>query len=98
VLGGQDQVQLKDALAGCDRASLEMHLEAEIEYLRDALGGLDETELRDANAGHDRVSLEMHLEAMIDRDWSGTWMWSIWRWQIMREVRRQLRLYVFVYS
>jgi hypothetical protein len=75
-----------------------MHLEAEIEYLRDALGGLDETELRDANAGHDRVSLEMHLKAMIDRDWSSTWMWSIWRWQIMREVRRQLRLYVFVYS
>ena len=30
---------LRDALGGRDGASLEMHLEAEIEKLRDALGG-----------------------------------------------------------
>jgi hypothetical protein len=33
---------------------VEMHLEAEIEELRDALGG------------HDRAGLEMHLEAEIE--------------------------------
>jgi len=42
-----------------------MHLEAEIEQLRDALGGLDQVELRDALGGHDRASWEIHLEAEI---------------------------------
>jgi hypothetical protein len=48
-LGGQDQVELRDAHGGCDRATLEIHLE--IMYLRDALGG------------RDRASWEMHFEA-----------------------------------
>ena len=64
-LGGPDRVEHRDALGGCDQASLEMHLEAGIEYLRDTLGGQNQVELRNALGGHDRASLEMHLEAMI---------------------------------
>jgi hypothetical protein len=45
---------------------LEMHLEAEIELLRDSLGGHDPVELRDAHGSHDRVGLEMHLEGEIE--------------------------------
>jgi hypothetical protein len=30
-LEGREQVEFRDALGGCDRAGLEMHLEAEIE-------------------------------------------------------------------
>jgi hypothetical protein len=46
-------VELRDALGGRDRASLEMHLEAETVSLRDALGR------------RNRARLEMHMEAMI---------------------------------
>jgi hypothetical protein len=46
-----------DALEGCDQVSLEMHLEAEIECLIDALAGPDHVELRDALAGHDTASI-----------------------------------------
>ena len=46
--------KLRDPLGGRDRASLEMHLKAEIVHTRDALGG------------RDGASLEMHLEAMIE--------------------------------
>jgi hypothetical protein len=46
-----------------------MHLEAVIEYLRDALEGLDQLELRDALAGRNRATLEMHLEATSVRTW-----------------------------
>jgi hypothetical protein len=44
-LGGQDQVELRDAHGGCDRATLEIHLE--IMYLRDALGGRDRSRLEE---------------------------------------------------
>ena len=67
VLGGRDQVKLRDAFGGCDRASLVMHLEAKIVGLTDALGD------------HDRATLEIHLEARIHRDWRISWRWSIWR-------------------
>jgi len=59
--------------------SLEIHLEAKIESLRDALAGRDQVKLREALGGRDRVSLEMHMEVMIYRDWRSTWRWSIWR-------------------
>jgi hypothetical protein len=41
----------RDAPGGRDGAGLEMHLDAEIEYLRDALGDQDQAELRDALGG-----------------------------------------------
>jgi hypothetical protein len=42
----------RDALGGRDQAGLEMHLEAEIEYLRDAVGGRDQADLEmDLEAG-----------------------------------------------
>ena len=41
---------------------LEMHLEAEIKELRDALGGRDQVKLRDALGGRGRARLERHLE------------------------------------
>ena len=44
-------------LGGRDRASLEMNLEAKIEYLRDALGC------------RNGARLEMHLEAIVVRTW-----------------------------
>jgi hypothetical protein len=36
-----------------------MHLEAEIEYLRDPLAGRDQVELKDAPGGRNRASLEI---------------------------------------
>jgi hypothetical protein len=69
-LRGRDQVELRDALGGQDRADLEMHfeihLEAEIEELPDAPGGHDRVELREALGGRDGAGLEMHLEAKIE--------------------------------
>ena len=52
---------LRTLLGGCNRTSLEMHLEAEIVTFKDALGG------------HDRASLELDLEAVIEQVWKCTW-------------------------
>jgi len=52
--------ELRDALGGRDRASLEMHWRPRSSELRDTLGG------------RDRSSLEMHWEAVIERVWTGT--------------------------
>jgi len=58
--------ELRDALGGCDRASLEMHFEATIDRVwRYALGV------------RDLASLEMHLEAVIERDWTSTYRRSM---------------------
>jgi hypothetical protein len=38
---------------------LKIHLEAEIDYLRDPLGGRNQVELRYALGGRDRASLEI---------------------------------------
>jgi len=53
---------LRNALGGRDRASFEMHLEAE-----------RSSELRDPLGGRDRVNSEMHLEALIGRVGIYTW-------------------------
>jgi len=54
--------ELRDALAGRDRATFEMHLETErLAEHRDALGS------------HDCASLEMHLEAVIECAKRCTW-------------------------
>ena len=60
-VGRRDQVELRDALGGRDRAGSVMHLEGEFEELRDALrcrGG---------------ASLEMHWEAVIELTQRCTW-------------------------
>jgi hypothetical protein len=44
---------------------LEMHVEPEIENLRDTIGGRVRVELRDALGGHHGAGLVMHLEAEI---------------------------------
>jgi len=57
---------LRYGLVGCDRVSLEMHLEAEIEWTqRCTLRGWS-SEFEDAPAGNDQVKLEMHSEAVIE--------------------------------
>jgi len=71
--------QLRDALGGRNRASLEMHLEAEIKlnsemYLEAAIERVWICIWRPRSCNS-----EMHLEAMINRDWRSTWGWSIWK-------------------
>jgi len=61
--------ELRDALGGRDRASLEMHLEAMI--VRTCRP--ESSESGDTLGGRDRASLEIHLEAVIERDWTSTW-------------------------
>jgi len=79
--------ELRDALGGCDRGSLEMHLEAMlVRTWRPKT-----SQFGDTLAGRDRASLEMTLQAMIELDWRSTCRRSIWR-----EVRWQLRLYSLV--
>jgi len=65
--------ELRDALGGRDRASLEMHLEAMI------VGTCrpKSKESGDTLGGHDQASLETHLEAVIERDWTTTWRRSM---------------------
>jgi len=65
--------ELRDALGGQDRASLEMHLEVMI--VRTCRPWL--SELGYALGDWDRVNSEMHLEARIKRVWRCTWRpWS----------------------
>ena len=60
---------IHDALRGCDCASWELHLEAEIEWTQRCTGRPGWSELRDALRGHDRAN----LEAVIERVWRYTW-------------------------
>jgi hypothetical protein len=71
--------ELRAALGGRDRSSLEMHVEPKIERVGRCAWSRRSSELRDAHSGCDRASLEIHLQAMIERDWRSTWRWSIWR-------------------
>jgi len=64
---------INNVLGGCDRASCEMHLEAEIEWTQRCTWRPGSSELRDALGGRDRASLEMHWEAMIERVWRCNW-------------------------
>jgi len=69
---------LNDILGGRDRSSLEMHLEAEIEWTERCSWRPWSIELRAALGGRDRASLEMHLEAEIEGTERCTWRpWSI---------------------
>jgi len=52
-LRGRDRAELRDACGRCERAGLEMHLEAAIE------------QLTDAHRSRDQVGLEMHFKAEI---------------------------------
>ena len=54
---------------GCDWASWELHLEAEIEWTHRCTGRSGSSELRDALRGRDRAN----LEAVIERVWRYTW-------------------------
>jgi len=64
-------------LGGRDRASWEMHLEAEIEWTQRCTWRPGSSELRDALRDQDWVNSEMHWEAMIDRVWRCTCrLWS----------------------
>ena len=60
-------------IAGCDGASLEIHLEAVIERVLRCTWRLRLSELRDALGGRDRVSVEMHLETEIKLTQRCTW-------------------------
>jgi len=62
-----------DALGGRDRVSLEMHLEAEVEWTQRCTLRPWSSEFRDALGGRDRVNWELHLEAVIERVWRCTW-------------------------
>jgi len=58
--------ELRDALGGRDRSSLEMHWEAEIERVWGCTWRPRSSELRDALRGRDRASFEMQLEIEIE--------------------------------
>ena len=64
--------ELRDAVWGRDRASLEMQLEIELEWTQRCTGWPWSTEFGDALGGRDRVNCDMHLEAVIDRVWRCT--------------------------
>jgi hypothetical protein len=55
--------KLRDALGGCDRASLVMHLKAILERVWWCTRSPLSSELRDALEGHNPASMEMHLQA-----------------------------------
>jgi len=57
--------ELRDALGGRDRSSVEMHWEAVIEPVWRCNWRSTLIELRDALGGRDRVCLEMHLAAEV---------------------------------
>jgi len=58
-----------DTLGGCNRASLEMHLEALTERVWRCTWRPRSSELRDALGGHDRANLEAGFEQV----WRYTW-------------------------
>ena len=69
--------ELRNALGGCDRASLEMHFEAVIEWVWWCTLYARLSELRYSQGGRDRASLEEHFEAVIEPVWRHTWRpWS----------------------
>jgi hypothetical protein len=65
--------ELRDALGGRDRWSLEMHWEAAIERVWRCTWRPRSREFGDALGSRDRASLEMHLEAEVERVWRCTW-------------------------
>jgi len=65
--------ELRDTLRGRDWASLEMHLEAEIDCICTDTWRPWSSELGDALQDSDWASFYMHLEAVIERVWRCTW-------------------------
>jgi len=63
---------INDVLGGCDWASWELHLEAEIEWTQRWTGRPGASELRDALRGHDRANLEAVIERV------GRYAWRLW--------------------
>jgi len=64
---------LNDILGGRDWASLEMHLEAEIEWSERCTWRPWSIKFGDALGGRGRVNSEMHFEAVIERVWRCNW-------------------------
>ena len=65
--------ELRDALGGCDRASVEMHLEAMLVTTWRSWS----SQFGDTPAGRKRQGLELHLEAVIEQVWRCTCrLWS----------------------
>jgi len=60
------EAEIKDALGGHDRWSLEMHQEAVVDRVCRCTGRPRSRELRDALRGRDRLSLKMHREAEVE--------------------------------
>jgi len=65
--------ELRDALGGRHWASLDMHLETEIEWTQRCTWRHRWSELRDAFGGHDWASLDMQLDTEIEWTQRCTW-------------------------
>jgi len=69
--------ELRDALGGRDRATMEMQLETKIEWTLRCTWTPWSSEFRDAIGDRNWVNSEIHSEAMIERVWRCTWRpWS----------------------
>jgi len=64
--------EVRDALGGCDRASLMMRWEAVFEWTNRCTASPWLSEFGDELGGHDRATLEEYLEAL-DRRCTGCW-------------------------
>jgi len=80
--------ELRDALGGQDRASLEMRLEAMI--VRTCMPWL--SEFGYALGDWDRVNSEMHLEARIEQVWKFTW--RPWSCELVSRNRASLEIHL----
>ena len=69
--------ELRDALGGRDRASLEMQLQAKVEWTQRCTLRLWSSEFEGANGDRDWVNSEMHSEAVTEQVWRCTCrLWS----------------------
>jgi len=64
---------INNVLGGCDRVSLEMQLQTEIEWTQRCPWRRWSSEFGDALGGWDRVNSEIHSEAVIEQVWICTW-------------------------
>ena len=65
--------ELRDALGGRDRVSLEMHWQAEVKWTDRCTWRPWSIEFGHALGGRDRVNSEMYFVAVIERVWTCTW-------------------------
>ena len=66
-------LQLRDALGGSHRWSLEIYCEAEIEWTQRFTLRPWSREVGDALGGQDRVNWELHMKDVIEGVWRFTW-------------------------